>query len=270
MTSGNDGVYLISSTAEEDRIADIVFVHGLGGSSHDTWRYGLEGSSDGFFWPEELAKDLRNCGIWTAGYPAGFTRLGQPGMIIEKRAGNLAHKLANVGIGSRPLVFICHSMGGLVIKALVTESQTSPDEDRRQITSMVRGIIFCATPHRGSAFADAAGVLGQLLLGTQAHVDEMKANAEPLDLLHDRFIEWHRRTQIPIESYAENIGLFRTGLLGRPLPLGLVVPRASANTGIAGTSVRDVDAVLRTAGGREPGLSSAHESLSCIGSRPPR
>ena len=241
MTSGNDGLYPISNTTKEDRSADIVFVHGLGGSSRDTWRHGLEGSSDHFFWPEELGKDLSTCGIWTVGYPAGFTRLGKPGMIIEKRAGNLAQKLANAGFGTRPLIFICHSMGGLIVKSLVTESQTSPDEDRRQITAMVRGIIFCATPHRGSAFADAAGVLGNMLLGTQAHVDEMRANAEPLDLLHERFIEWQRRTQVPIESYAENIGLFRTRLIGRPLPLGLVVPRSSANTGIAGHAVKDVD-----------------------------
>jgi pimeloyl-ACP methyl ester carboxylesterase len=242
MASGNDGVYPVCNTTQEDRAADIVFVHGLGGSSHDTWRHGVEGASDYFFWPEELGKDLNNCGIWTVGYPAGFTRLGLPGMIIEKRAGNLALKLANWGIGSRPLIFICHSMGGLIVKSLVTESQTNADEDRRQITKTVGGIIFCATPHRGSAFADAAGVLGQMFLGTQAHLDEMRANAEPLDLLHDRFIEWHRRTQIPIESYAESIGLFRTSLLGRPLPLGLVVPRASANTGIAGSTVKDVDA----------------------------
>jgi hypothetical protein len=70
----------------------------------------------------------------------------------------------------------------------------------------------------------------------------MRANAEPLDLLHERFVEWHRKTQIPIDSYAENIGLYRQTRIGRPVPLGLVVPRASANTGIAGHSVKDVDA----------------------------
>jgi hypothetical protein len=106
---------------------------------------------------------------------------------------------------------------------------------------MIRGIVFCATPHRGSAFADAAGVLGKFFGGSQAHVDEMRANAEPLDILHDQFIEWQRMSQIPVESYAENIGLYRKDWLGRLLPLGLVVPRASANPGIAGHTVRDVD-----------------------------
>lgn len=46
---------------------------------------------------------------------------------------------------------------------------------------------------------------------------------------------------MPVESYAENVGLFRTRWFRRPLPLPLVVPRASANPGIADHTVRDVD-----------------------------
>ena len=116
-----------------------------------------------------------------------------------------------------------------------------PDTDRKRLVSMVRGIVFCATPHRGSAFANAATILGKFFGGSQQHVDEMRANAEPLDHLHDEFIEWHRNHPVPIESYAENIGLFRKRWWWRPLPLGLVVPRASANPSIAGHAVRDVD-----------------------------
>ena len=127
------------------------------------------------------------------------------------------------------------------MKSLIVGSQTLADADRKQLVSVIRGIVFCATPHRGSAFADAAGVLGQFLGGSQDHVNEMRANAEPLDILHDQFIEWQRNHPIPVESYAENVGLFRTRSLLRPLPLGLVVPRASANPGIAGHTVHDVD-----------------------------
>jgi hypothetical protein len=83
--------------------------------------------------------------------------------------------------------------------------------------------------------------LGEFFRGSQDHVYEMRANAEPLDILHDQFIEWHRNHPTPVDSYAENIGLFRTRRWRRPLPFRLVVPRASANPGIAGHTVRDVD-----------------------------
>lgn len=241
MTTDSEGLHEIANTQKEDRVADIVFVHGLGGTAHGTWRHGEVGKPNHFFWPAELGIDLPNCGIWTVGYPAGFTAIGKPGMIIEKRAGNLSQKLINAGLGVRPLLFVTHSMGGLVVKSLIVGSQILADVDRKRIASMVRGVVFCGTPHRGSAFADAAGVLGKFLGGSQDHVDEMRANAEPLDILHDQFIEWHRTHSIPVDSYAENIGLFRTRLFLRPLPLGPVVPRASANPGLAGHSVRDVD-----------------------------
>lgn len=236
-----EGLHRIANATHPDRRADIVFVHGLGGGSHSTWRHGKLEKPGHFFWPEALGEDLPDCGIWTVGYPAGITKLGKPGMIVAMRAGNLAQKLADAGFGARPLFFVTHSMGGLVVKSLVVGSQTLPDPDRKRLVGTIRGIVFCATPHRGSAFADAAGVLCTLLGGRQSHVKEMRANAQPLDILHDEFVEWHRNHPIPVLSYAENIGLFKTRWYWRPLPLGLVVPRASANPGIAGHTVRDVD-----------------------------
>jgi len=60
-----DGTYLVPGTDRADRLADIVFVHGLGGGSHSTWTHGEPGQPNYFFWPEELAKELPQCGVWT-------------------------------------------------------------------------------------------------------------------------------------------------------------------------------------------------------------
>jgi pimeloyl-ACP methyl ester carboxylesterase len=241
MSEDSEGLHEVANAAASARKADIVFVHGLGGSSHGTWRYKGRTEAEDFFWPAALGQDVPDCAIWTVGYPAGFMApFGAPGMIIEKRAGNLAQKLANAGVGDRPLVFITHSMGGLVVKALLVGSQTQADQDRKRIANQTRGIVFCATPHRGSDFANAAALLGTFLGGSQDHLKEMQAGQEPLNVLHDEFVEWQRLRAVPVCSYAENIGLFRKGLL-RPVPLGLVVPRDSANPNIAGHTVRDVD-----------------------------
>jgi hypothetical protein len=241
MPEDSEGLYEIANAADGSRRADIVFIHGLRGSSHETWQYKGRTEAENFFWPAALGKDLPDCAIWTVGYPAGLTEtFGAPGMIIEKRAGNLALKLANAGLGDRPLIFITHSMGGLIVKALLTGSQTQADQDRKRIASHTRGIVFCATPHRGSDFAKFAALLGQFFGGVQDHVKEMQAGQVQLDILHDEFVEWQRRYAVPVCSFSENIGLFRKGLL-RPIPLGLVVPRDSANPNIAGHTVRDVD-----------------------------
>jgi len=241
MTPDCEGVHAIANTSNLARKADIVFVHGVGGSSHATWQRGKEGREDYFLWPEELGKDLTDCGVWSVGYPAGFTGLGKQGMIIEKRAGNVSDKLVNAGLGGRPIVFITHSMGGLIVKHLIVDSQMLPGDDRKRIVGWIRGIVFCGTPHRGSGFADAAHVFGILGGGSQAHVDEMCANAEKLDLLQDKFIEWHRHHPVPIVSYAENQKLLLTRWLFFPTDYGIVVPRASANPGIPGCEIHDSD-----------------------------
>lgn len=241
MTPDSDGLHEIANTDKPARRADIVFVHGLGGSSHKTWRYGKTGKQGHFFWPEELAKDLTDCGVWSIGYPAGFTGMGKQGMIIEKRAGNFADTLANEGLGDRPIVFIAHSMGGLILKHLIVDSQILPGQDRKRIVGWIRGIVFCGTPHRGSAFADAARVFGVLGGGSQTHVDEMRANAEKLDFLHDKFVEWHHQHPISIDSYAESQKFSLTRLAFFTTDYGIVVPRASANPGISGSEIHDSD-----------------------------
>jgi hypothetical protein len=184
-------------------------------------------------------------------------------MMIEQRAGSVAFQLGNAGLGSRPIVLVTHSMGGLVVKSLIVDSQTLPDPDRKRIVGALKGIVFCGTPHRGSAIAEAGGKLwiyfgvvgahltgllgwslGSLigrLLRVQPHVREMEANAKPLDFLHDKFVEWQDNCGVPVDTYAENQPLSRILYLGRTLDCGVVVPRASANTGIAKCVVHDVD-----------------------------
>lgn len=254
MLPDTEGIHPIANTENADRVADIVFVHGLGGKSHGTWRH-----EDGFFWPEELGSARPDCGIWTVGYPAGFTSLGERGMSIEKRGGNLANQLTLKGIGQRPVIFITHSMGGLVVKSLIVDSLATKDQRHIELAESVRGIAFCGTPHRGADIA-AAGValqryfatglaalltgrLGWLLggflsmrLGLQHHVQQMATNAEPLDHLHDKFLAWHQDQPVLVESYAEHRPLCKG-----PISLGVVVKRGSANPGI-GLPPYDVDA----------------------------
>lgn len=258
MMQDSEGLFEIANTDRPDRIADVVFVHGLGGGSHTTWCHGKKGTSDFFFWPERLGNARPKCGVWTFGYAAGITALGNPGMIIEKRAGNFASQLVLKGLGERPLVFIAHSMGGLVVKSLIVASQLTQDVARKRLVGNIRGVVFCGTPHRGSAFASAAAVLGAFL-GRQAHVKEMDANAEQLDLLHDHFLAWHQDHPITIASYAESIGLFRKRWFFRPVPLGLVVPRTSANPGVG--VIHDVDADHLTLVKPTPSVPAIHDLI---------
>jgi hypothetical protein len=57
----------VAGTEAVNRIADIVFVHGLDGDKQTTWQFeDLEET----FWPRLLFNDLPNCGVWSFGYDA--------------------------------------------------------------------------------------------------------------------------------------------------------------------------------------------------------
>src|ERR1700753_3304686 len=61
-----------------------------------------------------------------------------------------AEHLTNVPQG-RPIIFVVHSAGGLVIKRAVMRCQNIPH--LRDIKSSIYGIIFLGTPHYGSELA---------------------------------------------------------------------------------------------------------------------
>ena len=242
MTPNSEGLHPIANTTSPDTTADVVFVHGLRGGAHDTWRYGVEGRAGHFFWPKELGIDLPHCAIWSLDYAAGLSHwFGAPGMAIQNRARNLVLKFLNRGIGQRPLVFVTHSLGGLEVKEIIVRSQTRGLADWTTLVSFIRGIVFCGTPHRGSHFATAAEVLSNYLR-IQEHVEQMKMGAPGIDTLHDEFITWQRNSGVPVESYVEQIGLFRTRRWLRPLALGLVVPSESGNPNIAGCDCHPISA----------------------------
>jgi hypothetical protein len=56
-------------------------------------------------------------------------------------------------IGDRPIIFVCHSMGGLVVKKAYLLGKHDPEF--AHIISQVYGIIFLGTPHRGIKHAKA-------------------------------------------------------------------------------------------------------------------
>ncbi|KAK3987712.1 hypothetical protein QBC44DRAFT_331101 [Cladorrhinum sp. PSN332] len=132
---------------------DIVFVHGLRGCRLRTWSM-----QDGFCWPRELlGEDLEDTRVITWGYDASiakfFQQASQEG--IFGHAGTLLDDLARVRVGiARPIIFVCHSLGGLVVKEALIKADAYSAHQRHHSLGAIRrdtvGVIFLGTPHRGS------------------------------------------------------------------------------------------------------------------------
>ncbi|KAI4927152.1 uncharacterized protein J4E92_006317 [Alternaria infectoria] len=145
-------------------IADLVFVHGLGGGSSTTWC--LKQDAD-YFWPKEwLPKDpdFKGVRIHSFGYNANWATWLKSPVDIHAFGQSLVEDLRSDpkinNLDSR-IILVGHSMGGLVIKKACVLSKTNPDYS--DIANRLHSLYFLGTPHRGSNLAGYAEERIQLL-----------------------------------------------------------------------------------------------------------
>ncbi|MBR9766640.1 MAG: alpha/beta hydrolase, partial [Rhodobacteraceae bacterium] len=56
-------------------------------------------------------------------------------------------------MGKRPLIIICHSLGGLLAKEVFRACCEAQDEDWNALGDQLKLVVFFATPHKGAALA---------------------------------------------------------------------------------------------------------------------
>ncbi|KAF7510444.1 hypothetical protein GJ744_006723 [Endocarpon pusillum] len=147
-------------------VVDIVFIHGLTGDREKTW----SGNSAVTPWPKILLpKELPQARILTFGYDAYIA--DWRAMVSKNRISNhsknllaaLANHRENDDTNNRPIIFVAHSLGGLVCEDALLASRNSADKYQQNILEYTRGIIFLGTPHSGSGLAEWAEKLAKLI-----------------------------------------------------------------------------------------------------------
>ena len=222
-----DGIERISGCGNASRAGDIVFVHGLDGDAKTTWH---PKDSPNDFFPKWLGEEFPNIGVWTLGYDANSSGWKGSTMPLVDRATNVLARLEAAGIGHRPLIFIVHSLGGLVVKQLLRHAVNYGKVEWEEIASNSKAIMFLATPHSGSDVSRYIQYIGKFYRASVT-VEELESHQPALRDLNLWFRNNCSKIGIRIEVLFEK----------QPTSGFLVVNETSADPGIAGVVPIPVD-----------------------------
>jgi hypothetical protein len=136
-------------------------------------------------------------------YDAAPSKWRGSSMPIADRATSLLDLMDVGGLGARPLIFITHSLGGLVVKQMLQGVRTNTNVNRewKRISDHVRGIVFFSTPHNGSLAATALGRFWPARPG--ANIRDLTANNSQLRQLNQWFRNNIDPRQIQLLVYCE-------------------------------------------------------------------
>ncbi len=143
MSEDRYGLFPINNNPNSD--FDVIFIHGLGGDKDTTWQ-----NSNNESWQQWLAADY-NVSVWTIGYGANKTNWIEDDMSLEDAASYFLGTLKSKGIGSKPYMFVVHSLGGLLVKHILLKANVQ--KDYQKIVDNCKSIVFFAVPHTGSGWA---------------------------------------------------------------------------------------------------------------------
>jgi predicted alpha/beta hydrolase family esterase len=217
-----DGLFEISGCENPERSGDVVFVHGLGGDARGTWHPTGKRNNDDF-WPVWLGQELPDIGIWSLGYQVEPFKWKGNTMPLVDRATNTLDLLETYEIGDRPVIFITHSLGGLLVKQMLRHALDFGTPKWKAIVEQTKGIVFLSTPHSGSDMATWINHIGGILR-TTVSVDELRAHHARLRELNLWYRNHAQLNRIPMKVYCEKQKT--SGIL--------VVNETSADPGIQG------------------------------------
>lgn len=205
------------------RDIDFVAVHGVGGHPLQSFT----NAETGCCWIRDLLP-LRfpHSRVFSYGYPADF--LTKVHTSLSDQARELCWGLGNYDreqATTRQRIFICHSVGGLLVKRVLIEAYHH--QQFIDVYKYTSGIVFLGTPHRGSSSASLALTLAKIvrvgpgaLRVNQDLLREVQRNSEQVDEINQKF------AHVIFKSQSLLIGSFYETYATKPF--GIIAERSSA------------------------------------------
>ena len=166
-----------------------------------------------------MGKEFAEVGVWSLGYAASPTRWTRflhlvgwgsrdsgHSMALTDRALQMLDLMVQKGLGERPLMFICHSLGGLLAKQMLRNANDSMNPRMQQVARQTRAVLFLATPHAGAPLASLANTF-RVLFGTTVSIEELREHDAHLRDLYNWYRNHAQTLGITTVTYFESRGV---------------------------------------------------------------
>ncbi|KAI9701793.1 MAG: hypothetical protein M1836_001137 [Candelina mexicana] len=221
--------FLRELVVPNDPDVDIVAVHGLNPTNTESHAYlTWTGSNDKLWLKDFLPERLPRARVLLYGYNSNVA-FGSSTAGVWDFADNLLERLyyKRKKVPNRPIIFVCHSLGGIVVKEALVEAKRN--KTYNSIREATYAIVFFATPHQGGA--DSKVTLGNIAASVARGVLQNPDNTFMEALKKNSLFE-----ESLIRTFRSELESYRICSFFETLPtkkLGLIVDKKSATLGLA-------------------------------------
>lgn len=197
------GIQELYRPANEEAEVDIVAVHGLNGHATDTWT----SKPQNICWLSNsayLPRYVPRARVLVWGYNASISswkgNTPSSDRILQHAQTLVSHLESDRSLedaSQRPIIFICHSLGGIIVKRALAYAKSRPKLPHiHSIYTCTFAILFFGTPHNGSNKANLLGSLQKMARLTipnsvvefeSALVNALEKESEVLQNITDQF-----------------------------------------------------------------------------------
>ncbi|KAK4163895.1 hypothetical protein QBC43DRAFT_318890 [Cladorrhinum sp. PSN259] len=196
------------------------------GKAAETSESGSSGGQNHVFWPADLLpRECPNSRILVFGYDSMVTKYMASSTnknSIVSHSKDLLFALQRETVADRPLIFVAHSLGGIVVKEMLSRSSMSVEPQLRNIVESTAAVLFLGTPHRGSQDLAAMGEWFRSIISalrietTPAILNALGLKTTDLERAQEAFSQiWHKYG-FQVKTFQEGLGLtgVNLGVLG--------------------------------------------------------
>jgi hypothetical protein len=125
---------------------------------------------------------------------------------------NLLYSLSRERTQRKPIIFVAHSLGGILVKEMISYADASKERDFLEIVEDISAVVFLGAPHRGSDAARIGDIARRI--ASALRVDTSLARLDSLGLRNDDLVRnqqsfariWDER-RFDVKTFQESKGV---------------------------------------------------------------